>query len=109
MSDLLRSLRRLVRGLAAGLLRVAALALAALAAVMAIVFGLVMALALLVWALVRGRRALPPNVFVRRGRSPRTSSPAPEVVDVQARELGPDAKADESAAPAQRPTDPPVG
>jgi hypothetical protein len=99
MSEALASLRRFVRGLAAGVLRVGVLALGALAAVTALVLGLVMAMALVVWALVRGRRALPPNVFVRRGRGAR-ASPAAEVIDVQVRELEPQVQEQAPARPA---------
>lgn len=88
MSGTLQSLRELARGLADGLLRVAVLVFGALAAVVALATGLALALGLILWSLLRGRRPLPPNVFVRRSRASPPVPPA-EIVDVQAREVPP--------------------
>ncbi|HNT38344.1 MAG TPA: hypothetical protein PKO45_04405 [Rubrivivax sp.] len=86
MSALLQTLREFLRGLAAGLLRVAVLAFGALVALVTLACGLALAGGLLLWSLLRGRRALPPNVFVGRASRPQTPPPA-EVVDVQVREV----------------------
>lgn len=86
MSEILRTLRELGRGVAAGLLRVGVLVFGALAALVALATGLALAVGLVLWALLRGRRPLPPKVFVRRPRSDRAPPPC-EVIDVPVREV----------------------
>lgn len=86
MSEILRTLRELGRGVAAGLLRVAVLVFGALAALVAVATGLALAIGLVLGSLLRGRRPLPPKVFVRRPRSGPTRAVA-EVIDVPVREV----------------------
>lgn len=81
-------LLRLAGAVLAGVLRVLLLALGALAAMVAMLMGLLLAAALVVWALLRGRKPVIGQAFVWRGRrSQGPSAGVGEVVDAEVREV----------------------
>ena len=95
MTQTLQAFRRLAGGLVTGVARVLLLALGALAALAAMAMGLLLAGGLVAWALLRGRKpVLRAQAFRWRGTSPRgRSAPPLDVVDIDAREVSPDAVA----------------
>lgn len=88
-SPWLSSVQQLLAAVVAAVLRVAMLALGLLLGLVALVFGLLLTVALVLWALLRGRR---PTIRAHRFRWQRRSAGMPgsdraEVVDIEAREV----------------------
>jgi hypothetical protein len=90
MSTLFDALKRLLRTL----LKLVLLAVGAVLGLLALAFGLLLTAGLVLWALVRGRKPVQVQTFRWRGMPRPGATPAGEVVDVEAREVGRDGHPD---------------
>jgi hypothetical protein len=91
----LQPVQQALGAVVAAVLRVLLLGLGLLMGLAALSLGLLLSLALITWALLRGHKpVLRAQAFRWRGTSPRgRSAPPLDVVDIDAREVSPDAVA----------------